>query len=78
MYAATNLTVSVGGRLLGNRLNFIYKDLVPEAEVVPTLTPLFVYFKQDRNKGESFGDFCYRKGQEDLLAWSESYQTTST
>lgn len=74
---AGKYTVSVGGRLLGNRLNFIYKDLVPESEVVPTLTPLFVYFKQERTNGESFGDFCARKGQEDLLAWSESYQATA-
>lgn len=73
---AGKYTVSVGGRLLGNRLNFIYKDLVPEAEVVPVLTPLFVYFKQERDNGESFGDFCARKGQADLLAWSESYQAT--
>jgi sulfite reductase (ferredoxin) len=74
--AAGKYTVSVGGRLLGNRLNFIYKDSVPEAEVVSELTPLFVYFKQERHKGESFGDFCARKGQENLLAWSESFQAT--
>ena len=75
--AAGKYTVSVGGRLLGNRLNFIYKDLVPEAEVVPTLVPLFVYFKQDRDGAETFGDFCHRKGQADLLAWSESYHATA-
>lgn len=74
---AGKYTVSVGGRLLGNRLNFIYKDLVPESEVVPTLTPLFVYFKQERTNGESFGDFCARKGREDLLAWSDVYQATA-
>ncbi|MEX0819626.1 MAG: NADPH-dependent assimilatory sulfite reductase hemoprotein subunit, partial [Pirellulaceae bacterium] len=53
---AGKYTVFVGGRLLGNRLNFIYQDLVPEAEVVPTLVPLFVYFKQGREEGETFGD----------------------
>ncbi len=61
-------TVFVGGRLLGNRLNFIYKDLVPLDEIVPTLVPLLTYFKQDRLAGESFGDFCHRKGLEDLTA----------
>jgi sulfite reductase (ferredoxin) len=66
-------TIFVGGRLVGNRLNFIYKDLVPAAEVVPTLLPLFAYFKQGRENGETFGDFCHRKGQTDLLAWSEQY-----
>jgi sulfite reductase (ferredoxin) len=66
-------TIFVGGRLLGDRLNFIYKDLVPTEEVVPTLMPLFAYFKQARENGETFGDFCHRRGQADLLAWSEQY-----
>lgn len=70
-------TILVGGRLLGNRLNFIYKDLVPEEEVIPALVPLFIYFKEDRIGGESFGDFCDRKGLADLTAWSERYQATS-
>lgn len=67
-------TIFVGGRLLGNRLNFIHQDLVPEAEIVPALVSLFAYFRQDRQAGESFGDFCHRKGNTDLLAWSARYQ----
>ncbi len=59
-------TVFIGGRLLGNRLGFIYKDLVPEEEITATLRPLFAYFKEERQAGESFGDFCDRKGLEDL------------
>jgi sulfite reductase (ferredoxin) len=70
---AGKYTILVGGRLLGDRLNFIYKDLVPAEEVVPTLVPLFVYFKSARNEGETFGDFCQRKGAVDLLAWTEQY-----
>ena len=66
-------TVFVGGRTLGDRLNFIYADLVPEEEVAATLVPLFAYFKQDREASETFGDFCYRKGLEDLAAWSEQF-----
>lgn len=67
-------TVFVGGRLLGDRLNFIYKDLVPEEEVVSTLRPLFIYFKQSRHPGETFGDFCHRKGAENLLAWTAEFE----
>ena len=52
--------------MLGKRLNFIYKDLVPEEEVVATLRPLFAYFKQERLAGETFGDFCARVGKEAL------------
>ena len=59
--------------MLGDRLNFIYKDLVPTTEVVPTLMPLFLYFKQTRQSGETFGDFCVRRGAEDLLAWTDRY-----
>ena len=70
---AGKYTVFVGGRLLGDRLNFIYKDLVPADEVVSTLVPLFVYFKHDRSEGETFGDFCHRKGADDLRAWAEQY-----
>ena len=71
-------TVLLGGRLLGDRLNFIYKDLVPEHDVARELVPLFAYFKQARQEGESFGDFCARKGQPDLLAWAEDYQLQAT
>lgn len=71
---AGKYTVFVGGRLLGDRLNFIYKDLVPEEEVVSTLRPLFIYFKQSRHPGETFGDFCHRKGAENLLAWTTEYE----
>ncbi len=66
-------TVLLGGRLLGNRLNFIYKDMVPEEEVVGTLTPVFLYFKQARKPGESLGDFCQRKGAADLAAWAQAH-----
>ena len=68
-------SVFVGGRLLGDRLNFLYKDYVPSEEVVSTLVPLFVYFKTDRQPGETFGDFCQRKGAEDLAAWAGNFAT---
>ncbi len=66
-------TILVGGSRLGTRLNFLYKDLVPLEEIVPTLEPLFAYFQQDRRAGESFGDFCHRRGLADLLAWSDRH-----
>jgi len=75
---AGKYTVFVGGRLLGDRLNFIYKDLVPADEVVSTLMPLFVYFKHTRAEGETFGDFCHRKGADDLRAWTEQYAVQAT
>jgi sulfite reductase (ferredoxin) len=70
-------TVFVGGRLLGDRLNFIYQDMVLEEDVVKTLVPVFTYYKQDRLDGETLGDFCLRKGKEDLLAYAQGLQAQS-
>jgi sulfite reductase (ferredoxin) len=69
--AKDRYTLLLGGRLLGNRINFIYKDLVPREQIVPELVPIFEYFKQARGEGETLGDFCARKGPEDLLAQAE-------
>lgn len=71
-------TIYLGGGLLGKRLNFIYKDLVPTDEVVPTLVPVLAYFKVERTPGETFGDFCARKGVDDLLAHSEEVAAQMT
>ena len=65
-------TILLAGRREGDRLNRVYQDLVPTEDVVPTLLPLFAYFKQDRGKGESFGDFCERKGFDDLREKTQS------
>lgn len=68
-------TVFLGGRVFGDRLNFIYKDLVPSAEVVPTLVPVLRYFKEARQEGESLGDFCHRIGKDALLAHCDGTAT---
>src|SRR5262245_4966942 len=65
-------TVFLGGRLLGDRLNFVYKDMVPEEEVAATLAPVFAYFKHAREPGETLGDFCLRKGAADLAAFADA------
>lgn len=65
-------TIFLGGHVLGDRLNYIYKDLVPTAEVVPTIAPVLRYFKEARQNGESFGDFCDRLGKDALLARCEA------
>lgn len=75
--AAGKYTVFLGGRLLGDRMNFVYKDMVPEEDLAATLFPVFVYFKHDREPGEAFGDFCQRKGADDLLAWTANYDSAS-
>lgn len=61
-------TLYVGGHVLGHRLNFVLKDLVPQADIVPTLVPLLERFRAERLPGESFGDYCQRMGPERLHA----------
>ena len=64
-------TIYLGGRLLGDRLNFVYKDMVPEEEVVATLAHVLAHFKTARHGGETLGDFCLRQGAEALAANAE-------
>ncbi len=61
-------TLFVGGRVRGDRLNFELKDLVARAQIVPTLRPVLVRFKEDRLSNEAFGDFCHRVGADCLRA----------
>ena len=69
--AKLKYTVYLGGNVEGSRMAFLYKDMVPLEEIAPVLSPLFAYYKHARNPGESFGDFCNRKGHADLLAQAE-------
>ena len=68
-------TILVGGRVLGDRLNFMYKDMIPAADVVPTIVPLLVAFKNSRRENETLGDFCHRIGVDELRAMAERFST---
>ncbi|QDS97344.1 NADPH-dependent assimilatory sulfite reductase hemoprotein subunit [Adhaeretor mobilis] len=68
-------TLFLGGRVEGDRMNFIYKDLVPDEDVVDELVRVFRYFRDDReSEQESFGDFCHRIGKEGLLEKCDTSQ----
>ena len=67
----------VGGRVLGDRLNFMLKDLVRKDEIVPTLVVLLEQFKRDRFASETFGDYCHRLGLEKLQAILDNAQDRS-
>lgn len=68
--AVGKYTMFLGGNPEGTRLGFIYKDMVPTADIVPTLIPLLIAYKAERKGSESFGDFCTRRGQEALEAYA--------
>jgi sulfite reductase (ferredoxin) len=69
--ARLKYTLFLGGNVEGTRMAFLYKDMVPLEEIAPVLSPIFAYFKSEQQNGEAFGDFCHRKGREDLLARAE-------
>jgi sulfite reductase (ferredoxin) len=56
-------TLYVGGTPLGHRLNFVLQDLVPRAQLVPTLRKLLARFQHERQGHEGFGDYCARVGK---------------
>jgi sulfite reductase (ferredoxin) len=71
-------TIFVGGQILGNRLNFQLKDLVPLSQIVATIRPLLEHFKEERLTHESFGDYCHRLGVEQLQRLLEGAELNPT
>jgi len=57
-------TIFVGGNLVGSRLAYVLKDLVPLHDIVPTLHPLLARFQSERSAAEGFGDYCQRLGED--------------
>src|SRR5208283_2446608 len=61
-------TLFIGGNVVGSRLNFALKDLVPLPEIVPTLSKVLMDFKKHRDGDEALGDYCHRIGAEAICA----------
>lgn len=63
-----------GSPVLAERTGWAFKDRVKQDSFEDELEPLLQYFKESRlSADEAFGDFCYRVGQESLLAYSANY-----
>ena len=54
--------VYLGGDFNGTRLNTLYARNVPLAEIPELLRPPLEAFRERRQDGEGFGDFCERVG----------------
>ncbi|MEQ9823128.1 MAG: assimilatory sulfite reductase (NADPH) hemoprotein subunit [Puniceicoccaceae bacterium] len=54
--------VYLGAAFNGNRLNKLYRDAVPQDNLVPLLRPILIDYATHRKKGEHFGDFVIRAG----------------
>jgi sulfite reductase (NADPH) hemoprotein beta-component len=61
----------LGGNEGSTRLNRLYKDSVKGEDLLNELRGLLTRFKQDRLKGERFGDFCAR------VIWNEASTTAN-
>lgn len=70
--ARDKYTLYAGGGWLGNRLAFVYKDLVPSDELVHEIIGIAAAFKANCNEGESLGDFCDRVGKDDLTVMADA------
>jgi sulfite reductase (NADPH) hemoprotein beta-component len=57
--------VYLGGNEASTRLNRLYKDLVKGDDLIQELRAVLVRFRDQRQKGERFGDFCAR------VIWNE-------
>lgn len=60
--AVGTYNIYLGGNLDGTRLNEVYAENVPEIEILNTLASVFKLYKLKRERGEQFGNFCYRVG----------------
>ncbi len=45
----------------GDRLNTLYKEMLSEEDILEELEPIIAAYAQEREKGESFGDYVIRK-----------------
>ena len=66
-------TIFLGGRLLGDRLNTQYKDVVPFEELSQEITAVLACFKAERKSSETLGDFCHRKGVDGVRTWADEW-----
>ena len=66
-------TLFIGGRLLGDRLNTQYKDVVPFEHLSREITAVLACYKAERHAGETLGDFCHRKGVDGVRTWADQW-----
>jgi sulfite reductase (NADPH) hemoprotein beta-component len=52
----------LGAAFNGSRMNMLFKQSVPAAEIVPLVRPLLRRYASERLPGERFGDFTIRAG----------------
>lgn len=59
--SAGHYNLYLGGSFEGDRLNSLYRENIPESEILKVLEPALADFAATRKSGERFGDFVIRK-----------------
>jgi sulfite reductase (ferredoxin) len=59
--------IHLGGETVGTRLNGLFAENVPRADLIAVLRPVLVDYRDRRaGEGERFGDWCHRMGVAEL------------
>ena len=66
--------VWLGGSPRLTRVSATYKDRVKWATMDDTLEPILVHWRDSRQPGEAFGDFCHRIGVSALAEFADNYK----
>ncbi|MGA1601592.1 MAG: sulfite reductase, ferredoxin dependent [Prochlorothrix sp.] len=72
--APESYQIWLGGSPHQTRLARAYMERMKADDLETTLEPLFMAFKLDRNRNESFGDFCDRVGFDFLREFTTQYR----
>jgi len=62
----------LGGDWANTRLNTLYAPSVRTNAIAPALRPLLTLWRDERESGETFGDFCHRQGIDKLRSRIEA------
>jgi sulfite reductase (ferredoxin) len=71
--APESYQVWLGGSPNQTRLAQPFMERLHENDIESKLEPIFVLFREERQAGESFGDFCDRIGFDAIRKFSENY-----
>ncbi|MBD0263424.1 MAG: sulfite reductase, ferredoxin dependent [Tolypothrix sp. Co-bin9] len=73
--APESYQVWLGGSPDQTRLALPYMERLHHNDIETQLEPIFVFFKQSRKSGESFGDFCDRLGFDAIREFAANYES---
>jgi sulfite reductase (ferredoxin) len=73
--APESYQVWLGGSPNQTRLALPYMERLHDNDIETQLKPIFVYFKQQRQTEETFGDFCDRMGFDAIREFAANYES---